>query len=202
MKNLTATVHLPEKDDISISELFSSSKFVGWYVRHLLSKGLSSWLKTDKVVGRESDNYLRIDGRFACVNSERPVFVMHEAHWIVRGTESWSIGVFLEVVFLACLDVGKVNWDIFVSVISAMDMEGSKGMDKLMNNSAVTKEIKLVEIQMKNRICRATLLRSIHHLGDWVLELPSSTYQHRHSIPWVEFSRWRSYHCTLEQLPW
>ena len=45
MKNLTATVHLPEKDDISISELFSSSKFVGWYVRHLLVKELSSHAK-------------------------------------------------------------------------------------------------------------------------------------------------------------
>ena len=106
MKNLTATVHLPEKDDVSISKLFSSSKFVGWYVRHLLGKELASYLKT---VWIKCDNYLRIDGRLTLVNSERPVFVMHEAHWIVRGTESWSIGVFLEVVFLACLDVGEVN---------------------------------------------------------------------------------------------
>ena len=66
---------------------------------------------------------------------------MHKAHGIVGGTKSWSIGVFLEVVFFAWLDIGKVNSNVIVSVISAMDMEGSKSMDKLVNNGAVTKEI-------------------------------------------------------------
>ena len=98
VENLTATIHLPEKDDISISELFSSSKFVGWYVRHLLGKELASYLKTDWI---KCDNYLRIDGRLTLVNSERPVFIMHKTHGIVGGTKSWSIGVFLEVVFFA-----------------------------------------------------------------------------------------------------
>ena len=97
--------------------------------------------------------YLRIDGWFALVNAKGPVFIMHDTQRIVWGTKGWSVGMFLEVVLLTLLDVGPVDGNIFVSVITAMDMEGSKGMDKLMNNSAVTKEIKLVEIQMKNRIC-------------------------------------------------
>ena len=86
--------------------MFSSSKFVGWYVRHLLGKKLASYLKTDWI---ESDNYLRRDGWFALINTKGPVFVVHETQRIVGGTKSWGIGVFLEVVFLACLDVGKVN---------------------------------------------------------------------------------------------
>ena len=45
--------------------------------------------------------------------------------------------MFLEVVFLTSLDVGPVDGNIFVSVITAMDMEGSKGMDKLMKTSNV-----------------------------------------------------------------
>ena len=81
------------------------------------------------------------------------MLVMHNTHGIVWNTKGWSIGVFLEVMFHTSLDVGPVDGNIVVSVISTLDMEGSKGMDKLMNNSAVTKEIKLVEIQMKNRIC-------------------------------------------------
>jgi len=44
--------------------------------------------------------------------------------------------MFLEVVFLTSLDVGPVDGNIFVSIVSAMDMEGSKGMDKLMNDGA------------------------------------------------------------------
>ena len=44
--------------------------------------------------------------------------------------------MFLEVVFLTFLDVGPVDRNILVSVISAMDMEGTKGMDKLMNDGA------------------------------------------------------------------
>ena len=54
-----------------------------------------------KLVAFYRENYLRIDGRFALVNSERPVFIMHKTHGIVGGTKSWSIGVFLEVVFFA-----------------------------------------------------------------------------------------------------
>ena len=34
-----------------------------------------------------------------------------------------------------------------------MDMEGSKGMDKLMNNSTVTKEFDLVKMKMNNVVC-------------------------------------------------
>ena len=61
---------------------------------------------------------------------------MHETHGIVWSAISWAIGMFLEVVFLAFFDVGKVDFDIFITVRSAMDMEGSKGMDKLVNNGA------------------------------------------------------------------
>ena len=61
---------------------------------------------------------------------------MHEAHGIVWSAIGWTIGMFLEVVFLAFFDVGKVNFNIFVTVRSAMDMEGSKGMDKFVNNGA------------------------------------------------------------------
>ena len=61
---------------------------------------------------------------------------MHEAHGIVWSSIGWTIGVFLEVVFLAFLDVGKVDCNILVTVRSAVDMEGSKGMDKLVNNGA------------------------------------------------------------------
>ena len=42
----------------------------------------------------------------------------------------------LEVVFLTSLNVGPVDSYVIVSVISAMNMEGSKGMDKLMNDGA------------------------------------------------------------------
>ena len=44
--------------------------------------------------------------------------------------------MFLEVVFLTSLDVGPVDGNIFVSVITAMDMEGSEGMDEFMNDGA------------------------------------------------------------------
>ena len=49
--------------------------------------------------------------------------------------------MFLEVMFLTSLDVGPVDGNILISVISAMDMEGTKGMDKLMNDGAKSKEI-------------------------------------------------------------
>ena len=49
--------------------------------------------------------------------------------------------MFLEVVFLTSLDVGPVDGNVLISVISAMDMEGTKGMDKLMNYGAKGKKI-------------------------------------------------------------
>ena len=64
------------------------------------------------------------------------MLVMHNTHGIVWNTKCWRVGVFLEVVFLTFLDVGPVDRNILVSVISAMDMEGTKGMDKLMNDGA------------------------------------------------------------------
>ena len=69
------------------------------------------------------------------------MLIMHNTHGIVWGTKGWSVGVFLEVVFLTFLDIGPVNGNVIVSVISAVDMEGSKGMDKLMNDGAKGKEI-------------------------------------------------------------
>ena len=42
----------------------------------------------------------------------------------------------LEVVFLTSLNVGPVDSYVIVSVISTMNMEGSKGMDKFMNYGA------------------------------------------------------------------
>ena len=80
--------------------------------------------------------YLRIDGWFALVNAKGPVFVMHDTQRIVWGTKGWSVGMFLEVVLLTLLDVGPVDGNIFVSVITAMDMEGSEGMDEFMNDGA------------------------------------------------------------------
>ena len=64
------------------------------------------------------------------------MLVMHNTHGIVWNTKGWSVGMFLEVVFLTSLDVGPVDGNIFVSVITAMDMEGSKGMDEFMNDGA------------------------------------------------------------------
>ena len=64
------------------------------------------------------------------------MLVMHNTHGIVWNTKGWSVGMFLEVVFLTSLDVGPVDGNIFVSIITAMDMEGSKGMDKFMNDGA------------------------------------------------------------------
>ena len=64
------------------------------------------------------------------------MLVMHNTHGIVWNTKGWSVGMFLEVVLLTLLDVGPVDGNIFVSVITAMDMEGSKGMDKFMNDGA------------------------------------------------------------------
>ena len=49
--------------------------------------------------------------------------------------------MFLEVVFLTSLDVGPVDGNVLISVISAMDMEGTKGMDKLMNDGTKSKEM-------------------------------------------------------------
>ena len=80
--------------------------------------------------------YLRIDGWFALVNAKGPVFVMHDTQRIVWGTKGWSVGMFLEVVLLTLLDVGPVDGNIFVSVITAMDMECSECMDKFMNDGA------------------------------------------------------------------
>ena len=64
------------------------------------------------------------------------MLVMHNTHGIVWNTKGWSVGMFLEVVFLTSLDVGPVDGNIFVSVITAMDMEGSEGMDEFMNDGA------------------------------------------------------------------
>jgi hypothetical protein len=66
---------------------------------------------------------------------------MHNTHGIVWNAKGWSVGMFLEVMFLTSLDVGPVDGNVFVSVISAMDMEGTKGMDKLMNDGTKRKEI-------------------------------------------------------------
>ena len=64
------------------------------------------------------------------------MLVMHNTHGIVWNTKGWSVGMFLEVVLLTLLDVGPVDGNIFVSVVTAMDMEGSEGMDKFMNDGA------------------------------------------------------------------
>ena len=64
------------------------------------------------------------------------MLVMHNTHGIIWNTKGWSVGMFLEVVFLTSLDVGPVDGNIFVSVITAMDMEGSEGMDEFMNDGA------------------------------------------------------------------
>ena len=62
---------------------------------------------------------------------------MHDAIWIVFNAKGWSIGVFLEVMFRTSLDVGPVDVNIFVSVISTLDMEKSKGMNEFMDDGAV-----------------------------------------------------------------
>ena len=64
------------------------------------------------------------------------MLVMHNTHGIVWNTKGWSVGMFLEVVLLTLLDVGPVDGNIFVSVITAMDMECSECMDEFMNNGA------------------------------------------------------------------
>ena len=69
------------------------------------------------------------------------MLVMHNTHGIVWNTKGWSVGMFLEVVFLTSLDVGPVDGNVLISVISAMDMEGTKGMDKLMNDGTKSKEM-------------------------------------------------------------
>ena len=69
------------------------------------------------------------------------MLVMHNTHGIVSNTKGWSVGMFLEVVFLTSLDVGPVDGNVLISVISAMDMEGTKGMDKLMNDGTKSKEM-------------------------------------------------------------
>ena len=65
------------------------------------------------------------------------MLVMHNTHGIVWNPKGWSVGMFLEVVFLTPLDVGPVDGNVLISIVSAMDMEGSKGMDKLVNNCAI-----------------------------------------------------------------
>ena len=60
---------------------------------------------------------------------------MHDAIWIVFNAKGWSIGVFLEVMFRTSLDVGPVDVNIFVSVISTLDMEKSKGMNEFMDDT-------------------------------------------------------------------
>ena len=68
--------------------------------------------------------------------------VMHDAIWIVWNTKGWSIGVFLEVMFHTFLDVGPVDGNIVVSVISTLDMEGSKGMNEFMDDDAMYSKMK------------------------------------------------------------
>ena len=62
---------------------------------------------------------------------------MHDAIWIVFNAKGWSIGVFLEVMFLSSLNIGPDNFDVVISVASALDMECSKSMDEFMLNGAV-----------------------------------------------------------------
>ena len=68
------------------------------------------------------------------------MLVMHNTHGIVWNTKGWSVGMLLEVVFLTSLNVGPVDSYVIVSVISTMNMECSKGMDKLMNDGAMNEK--------------------------------------------------------------
>ena len=62
---------------------------------------------------------------------------MHDAQRIVGDTVGQSAGMFLEVMFLSSLNVGPDNFDVVISVASALDMECSKSMDEFMLNGAV-----------------------------------------------------------------
>ena len=83
--------------------------------------------------------YLRFDGWLRIVLSERPPFVVHDAQRIVGDTVGQSRRMFLEVVFLSSLNVGPNNFNIVVSVLSALDMVCSKSMNEFMLNSAIWK---------------------------------------------------------------
>ena len=83
--------------------------------------------------------YLRFDGWLRIVLSKRPPFVVHDAQGIIGDTIGQSRRMFLEVVFLSSLNVGPNNFNIVVSVLSALDMVCSKSMNEFMLNSAIYK---------------------------------------------------------------
>ena len=64
---------------------------------------------------------------------------MHDAQRIIGDTVGQSAGMLLEVVFLSSLNVGPNNFNIIVSVLSALDMVCSKSMNEFMLNSAICK---------------------------------------------------------------
>ena len=64
---------------------------------------------------------------------------MHDAQRIVGNAIGQSARMFLEVVFLSSLNVGPNNFNIIVSVLSALDMVCSKSMNEFMLNSAIYK---------------------------------------------------------------
>ena len=66
---------------------------------------------------------------------------MHDAQRIVGDTVGQSAGMFLEVMFLSSLNVGPDNFDVVVSVASALDMECSKSMYEFMLNGAGGKNV-------------------------------------------------------------
>ena len=94
-------------------------------------------------INKREITYLRIDGWFALVNAKGPVFVMHDTQRIVRNIKGQSTSMFLEIMFLARFDVVPHDFNVFVSVLTTLDMVQTKGMDKFMLNSAISRVVKL-----------------------------------------------------------
>ena len=61
---------------------------------------------------------------------------MHETLGIIRNIVSQCSIMLLKVVFLSLLDVVPHDGDILVTIRSTLDMELSKGMNKLMLNGS------------------------------------------------------------------
>ena len=103
-------------------------------------KGRQHWI-VDVEISKQ--NHLWNDSGLAVILSKGIVFVVHDTQRIVRNIKGQSTSMFLEIMFLAWFDVVPHDFNVFVSVLTTLDMVQTKGMDKFMLNSAISREVKL-----------------------------------------------------------
>ena len=140
-------------------------------------------------------NHLWNDSGLAVILGKGIVFVMHDTQRIVRNIKGQSTSMFLEIMFLAWFDVVPHDFNVFVSVLTTLDMVQTKGMDKFMLNSAISREVKLHGWKCSWNWTN-TYLNDIR-CQDSSPELPSSTFLRRNNILYSLLLLWHS--CQYQQ---